>query len=237
MKKLLSFLFFAIMLYAGKIHVAVAANVSFVMPELLKAFKNVSPQTDVKVSIGSSGKLAAQIKKGAPFALFLSADMYYPKTLYKEGYAITRPLVYAKGALVIFSKRYKSIADIAKASRIAIANPKTAPYGRAALEVLQHLGLYEKLKDKLIYGDSVAQTTSYALRVADAGFIAKSAIHTKTLQNLQDRFITVDPKLYSPIKQGVVMLKRDDDANAFFTFLFSKEAAQIFQKYGYIVDD
>ncbi len=237
MRSVVLFVLWSLLLQAGTIHVAVAANVGFVMPELLQSFAKVAPNTHVEVSLGSSGKLAAQIKRGAPYDLFLSADMYYPRALYEKNLALTRPLVYAKGALVLFSKKIKKLSEISEASRIAIANPKTAPYGKAAVEVLKNLGLYDKLKERLIYGESVAQTTSYALRAADVGFVAKSAMYSKAMGKLKEHFIPIDPALYHPIEQGVVMLKANSDANAFFVFLFSKEAVAIFKKYGYIVDD
>ncbi len=239
MKKIFLFVLLSCTLFAS-IKIAVAANMSYAMPKIIEAFKKVYPSIQVKMTIGSSGKLTAQIQRGAPFDLFLSANMLYPKKLYEKGFAYTKPLVYAKGALVLFSKKeISSLQDLAKLHRIAIANPNSAPYGKAALEALKNMHLYKKVRNKLIYGESVAQATAYALSAADAGFIAKSAMYSPKLKALKKRFYPIDLSLYTPIDQGVVILQRGrrDEVLRFFAFLFSKKTQNILQEYGYIVDD
>ncbi|BCD67298.1 molybdate ABC transporter substrate-binding protein [Nitratiruptor sp. YY09-18] len=228
-------LLFTLFLQAQTLRIAAAANLSFVMQDIVKSFEQSYPDIDVQVITGSSGKLTAQIKRGAPFDIFCSADMRYPDELYKSGLTYTRPLVYAKGALVLVGKNIHTLKDLQKCQKIAIANPKTAPYGLAAKEALEHMGVYEKLKRRFIYGESIAQTTAYTIKVADCGFIAKSALQAKPLQQLHA--IDIDPKLYTPIEQGIVILRNNSAARAFFAYIFSKDAAKIFQKYGYIIDD
>lgn len=237
MKKIFALALASCSLFAA-INVAVAANMSYAMPKIIEAFKKVYPSQQVKMTIGSSGKLTAQILRGAPYDLFLSANMLYPKRLYEKGFAYTKPLVYAKGAVVLFSKKkISSLQDLIKLHRIAIANPNSAPYGKAALEVLKKTHLYKKLRNKLIYGESVAQATAYALSATDAGFIAKSAMYSPKFKRLKQHFFPIDPSLYTPIDQGVVILQKGkrDEVLRFFAFLFSKKAQNILQEYGYIV--
>ncbi len=235
MRKVVVFVLFGLFAFAKSITVAAAANMSFALPKLIESFTQSNPQIEVKTTIASSGKLALQIMRGAAYDIFLSADIGYPKKLYEKGFAVTRPLVYAKGKLVFFSKS-ANLDNIAKLSSIAIANPKTAPYGKAAMEVLQKLHI-PNIEKKLLFGESIAQTTTYALHGAQGAFIAASALYSKSLKPLQRFAYPINPKLYTPIKQGVVLIHNSDAARAFFVFLFSKEAAKILEDYGYSVQD
>ena len=131
-------------LYSNTINIAVAANVSYAIDSLIAEFNITHPDTKVNVTLGSSGKLTAQITHGAPFELFMSANMKYPNKLYENKIAITRPIVYAQGSLAMlssknidFSKGINFLKD-RKIKRIAVANPKTAPYGKAAFEAFKN---------------------------------------------------------------------------------------------------
>jgi molybdate transport system substrate-binding protein len=244
MQKILLTLLTALFLQAGEIRVAVAANVSYAVPELKKAFLERFPDTKVEIILGSSGKLTAQIRNGAPYDLFLSANMIYPEALFADGSAITKPIVYARGALAIlspkprnFSKGIKSVTDPA-IGRIAVANTKTAPYGKAAVEAMAHAGILESLKSKFIHGESISQTLTYTLKAADIGFVAKSALFSPKLSHFKEgeNWIEVDPNLYTPIDQGIVLLKRAQksrEASAFFTFMLTKKARKILRDFGY----
>ncbi len=233
-------------LVAGEIRIAVAANVSYAIPDLIRAFNRIYPDTRVKVLLGSSGKLTAQIQNGAPFELFMSADMKYPQTLYAKGVAVTRPLVYAQGSLALFTTKPLdlragiSLLKDVQIRRIAIANPKTAPYGKAAVEALRKRGLYDALTKKFIYGESVSQTVTYAVTAADIGLVAKSALYAPKMAHYREgvHWRSVDPGLYKPIDQGIVILQKgikSKEAAAFFAFVFSREAENIFKRFGYIV--
>ncbi len=212
------------------IKIAVAANMSFVMPKLIEAFKKHHPQQKVRMTIGSSGKLAAQILNGANYDIFMSADSYYPLKLYERGKTWSRPVVYALGELVVASRKpLKSLQDLQNLKHIAIANPKTAPYGKAAKEVLQKSRMWESLQKRLIFGESIAQTVSYVLHGADAAFIAKSALYAPKFPKLYT--LQLDPKLYKPIRQSMVLI--DPKGASFFTFMLSGEAARILQNFGY----
>ena len=237
MKKVIALVITIVALRAETLYVAAAANLSYVMPKILEAFKERYGGIDVKVSYASSGKLTAQIQKGAPFAIFLSADTSYPTFLYEKGFALTRPVAYAKGALALYSKKIAHLSELPKLSRIAIANPKTAPYGKAAKEALQNARLYDKLTTKFIYGQSIGQTTAYAIKAAEAGLVAKSAMYAPKMAKLRSYFHDIDPKLYTPIAQAMVLLKESDAARTFFVFILSRDAAKIFEEYGYVIDD
>ena len=233
-------------LYAGEIKLAVAANVSYAMDDLIAAFKTESPQSDVSLVLGSSGKLTAQIKNGAPFELFMAADMQYPKALFKEGEAVTKPVIYAQGALAYLSNKPRDFTkgiDLLtqkEIKKIAIANPKTAPYGVASVEAFEHAGIYGQIKEKLVYGESISQTVAYATQAADIGLIAKSSLYTSQMIQYKEgiNWSDVDAKLYTPIDQGMVILKKGEgnaEVKAFYTFMQSAKAKEILKVYGYKV--
>ena len=247
MKIILTLLFIvATYLNAQTINIAVAANVSYAIDELKEEFVRIHPDIKVNVILGSSGKLTAQIKNGAPYGLFMSADMKYPEALYSEKIAITKPAVYAQGALAYlsvnkqdFSKGINLLKN-KKIKRIAIANPQTAPYGIAAFEALKNAKVYEDIKSKFVYGESISQTVTYAIMAADIGIIAKSSLYSSKMIEYKEgvNWISVDVKLYTPINQGIVLLKFSKNADAyraFYDFILSKKATIIFKKYGYII--
>jgi len=233
-------------LFAGDIKIAVAANVSYAIEDLKKEFNKLYPNTKVKVTLGSSGKLTAQISHGAPYQLFMSANMKYPNALYKNNIAITKPIVYAKGSLAYlsikkqdFSKGIKLVEN-PNIKRIAVANPKTAPYGIATAQALKNAGVYNNIKKKFIYGESISQTVSYTVTAADIGFIAKSSLYSPKMAKYKKgiNWIDVDTKLYNPIDQGIVILKNAKDnkeVKAFYQFILSSKAKEILKDFGYLI--
>lgn len=233
-------------LYAGTINIAVAANVSYAIDELKAEFNKLNPDTKINVTLGSSGKLTAQIRNGAPYQLFMAANMKFPESLYADGVAVTRPLIYAQGSLAYFgnkeydfSKGIKLIQD-KKINKIAVANPKTAPYGKAAIEAITNAGIYDSVESKFVYAESISQTVSYAVTAADIGFIAKSSLYSATMKKYQEgvNWADVDPKLYTPINQGIVIVKNGEANNevaAFYAFMLSPKAKKILNDYGYLV--
>ncbi|MDY0120780.1 MAG: molybdate ABC transporter substrate-binding protein [Sulfurimonas sp.] len=234
-------------LYAGTINIAVAANVSYAMDELKAEFAKTNPDTNVRVTLGSSGKLTAQIKNGAPYTLFMAANMKYPQALYDDKIAVTKPVIYAQGALAYLSihKRdfSKGIALLAEDTigKIAIANPQTAPYGKAALEAMKKAKIYESVEPKFVYAESISQTVSYAVTAADIGLIAKSSLYSDTMKHYEEgiHWASVDPTLYTPINQGIVILKNganNPEVKAFYDFILSQKAKEILVAYGYIVE-
>ena len=231
---------------AGSITIAVAANVSYAIDDLKKEFNTLYPDTKVKVTLGSSGKLTAQIKNGAPYQLFMSANMKYPEALYADGFTTTRPLVYAQGSLAYLSSKKQDftkgikLVESPNISKIAVANPKTAPYGIATAEAMKNAGVYDNVVQKFVYGESISQTVSYAVTAADMGFIAKSSLFSPKMAQYKEglNWADVDPKLYTPIDQGIVILKNGEtnsEVKAFYDFMLSAEAKKILHDFGYLV--
>jgi len=231
---------------AESIKIAVSANASYVIDELKSEFNRLYPDIIVDVTLGSSGKLTAQIKNNAPYQLFMSADVKYPQSLYKEKIAITEPTIYAQGLLVYFSNReldfnrtMEEILTDKSIKKIAIANPKTAPYGKVSIEALKSAKVLDKIKNKLVYGSSISQTVTYAVMVADIGLIAKSALYSPKMAIYKKgiNWSEVNVKLYSPINQAIVILKNGADSyevKAFYNFILSSQAKEIFKKFGYL---
>jgi len=230
-------------LNAGDIKIAVAANVSFAIDDLIKEFNKTHPNTKVKVILGSSGKLTAQISHGAPYQLFMSANMKYPNALYNKKIATTKPVVYAQGSLAMLSTKKR---DFSKGlgllkekniRRIAVANPKTAPYGIAAFEAFENAKILKTIKKKFVYGESISQTVSYTMTATDIGIIAKSSLYSSKMAKFKKdvNWVEVDSKLYTPINQGIVILKDSYEVKAFYDFILSQKAKKIFVKYGYLI--
>ena len=233
-------------MFASDITIAVAANVSYAIKPLVKAFHQTHPKSHVNVILGSSGKLFAQISHGAPYMLLMSADMKYPKKLYAHGMTTTQPMVYAQGALAILSQKKRDYcAEIfvlkdADIKKIAVANPKTAPYGVATMEALKNARMYKTLKKKFVYAESVSQTLLYATSVADIGIVAKSSLFAPQMDKYHEavHWSEIDKSLYNPIDQGIVILtqgKGNGEVKAFYDFMFSKKAKEILNAYGYEV--
>lgn len=230
---------------AAPLNVAVAANMKFAFDELQAEFTR-SSGIAISSVVASSGKIAAQVKSGAPFDVFLSADMEFPEALYKEGLATAAPKVYARGLLVLWTtgaldlKAGVNVLTDAAVQKVAIANPKLAPYGEEAMRVLEHYRLRAAVEPKLIYGESIAQVNQYIdTGSASIGFTAKSVVLAPQLKG-RGRWVELPRESYQPIAQGVVILKHGADTNAaaaqrFVEFLASPAARAIFEKYGYLL--
>lgn len=194
---------------------------------------------DIVFSFGSSGQLFAQIAQDAPFDVFLAADQAIPSKAIEDGFAVRGSrFTYATGKIILFSRdpalvRGASTLHNATFSKIAIANPKTAPYGTAAIETMRALGVYEALKSKLVRGNNVAQAYQFVeTENAEVGFVSLSQVITNETGS---RWIVPDD-LYSEIAQDAVLLKRgatSDAARAFFDFLKGSEARAVMERYGY----
>ncbi|MGH2646558.1 MAG: molybdate ABC transporter substrate-binding protein [Ginsengibacter sp.] len=228
----------------GKLNIAVAANMQFAMQEISKTFTTKTGIT-CDLVISSSGKLTAQIKQGAPYDLFVSADMKYPSELFTTGFATNQPKIYAYGKLVLWSMidTIKPSIDLLKdpgIKHIAVADPKTAPYGEAAIEVLKHYGIFENVKDKLVYGESISQTNQFITsKSAEIGFTAKSVVLSPAMKN-KGQWTDVEEASYPAIAQGVIMIKQkagqQNNAEKFYNFLFSDDAKKILENFGYSVN-
>lgn len=229
-----------------KITVAVAANMQYTM-EALKAEFNKTDKTEIDVVLGASGKLTQQIMQSAPFDIFISADTAFPKKLSESGFTALLPKVYAQGLLVLWSAKdnIQPTADLKlllndNIQHIAIANPKTAPYGTAAEFILKKYNLYDKVSSKLVTGESITQTSQFiATKAADIGFTAKSIVISNEMKG-KGKWVEMKSSDYPPIKQAAVLLKYGQENHAaeaqkFYDFLFSSKAKAIYKKFGYIV--
>ena len=225
-------------LNAGEINVFAAANVTYAFDELKAEFAKSNPDTKVTVTLGASGALSTQVKNGAPADVFMAANMKFVEDLYDTKFAVTEPVVYAQGALALFTIRdidlAKGINAVEGLKAIAIANPETAPYGKA----LKKAGIYDKVEKNVILAKSIGEALSQALSAADVGFIAASAMYDKKMAEYKEgkNFILIDPALYTPIDQGMVILKHGEnnpEAKAFYDFIRSDRAKEIFRKFGY----
>jgi molybdate transport system substrate-binding protein len=233
--------------YAGELTVAVAANVQYAFEEIKDAFESQTG-IGVKEVVGSSGKLAVQIENGASFDVFLSADTEYPQALHDKGLTYGEPKIYAYGALVLWTARTidlsKGLALLADPSvnKIAIASPKTAPYGRQAVRAMEHEKIYEQVKHKLVYGESIAQVNQFIFsQAAEIGITAKSSVFAPSMKG-QGTWAEVDKNIYEPIAQGAVVLKHASennvqDAQKFMDFIFSNDGRAVLEKYGYVLPE
>ena len=236
-----AFLLLAIPSYAQTIKVAVAANLQGVIKVLQKDFKQ-KIGIEIEPIVGSSGNLSAQIKNGAPFDVFLSADMSFPETLFKEGFGLKEPTVYAYGRLIICStqnigfENWERLLLTERIKKIAIANPAIAPYGKAAEESLKLKGVWDDVKPKLVSGESIAQVNTYITTgVVDVGFTTRALIKDAE-SKVSLYWKEIDPKSYTPIKQGMIIIKQTkENANAlkFYEYMLSPAAKTILKEYGY----
>ena len=168
---------------------------------------------NVKTIIGFSGKLTSQIENDAPFDIFMSADMDYPRRLYKDGMTLDEPKIYAYGSLVLWTLKNmdlsKGVAGLSDRTvrKIAIASPMVALYGRQAVNAMKYHHLYPSIESKLVYGESISQVNqSITTQAVDVGFTSKSIVLTPSMKDT-GKWGEVDPQSYEPIAQGVVILK------------------------------
>jgi molybdate transport system substrate-binding protein len=227
--------------FAQQLTIAAAANLQAVSRALQADFKT---KTGIHAEIvtASSGKLVAQISNGAPNAVFLSADMDFPAALHEKGLSTAAPVVYAMGSLIICTKNKIQLKNWQQwllnpqVKKIAIANPAVAPYGKAAEEALKKAGIFDKIKSKLVYGESISQVNTYITTgVVDAGFTAQSFIKELSPADIPNWY-AIDKKSYQPVKQGMVLLKRagnNAEAKKFYEYILSASAKRIFNNYGY----
>lgn len=217
------------------VRIAAAANLQFVLPTLDSLFH---AQTGVELSItyGASGLLAAQIEQGAPFDLFLAANEAYPKHLWEKGFSVDPPRTYALGYLIWWWKKEDQSFEnrLKTARKIVIANPKTAPYGVEAVRYLKKMNLLELVKDHLVYGENIGQVNQFLVTgAADLGLTAKSALGASQMQTA-GRWEAVDPTLYDPIRQALILTPTaDTQAFQFVNFLFHSGTVSQWEKFGY----
>ena len=229
-----------------ELRIAAASDLRFALSDIISAFERLHPEAKVTVTYGSSGSFFAQLSNEAPFDLFLSADVVYPQRLIEQGQGNTgSDFEYAIGHLVLWvpkdspldvEKRGIEILRDDRVQKIAIANPKTAPYGRFAEAALRILGVYEDIEALLVYGENVAQTAQMVESGgADVGIIALSLAVSPALRE-KGKYWVVPDNSHSPIVQGGLVLRWALDpglAAEFRDFLLSTEGAAILRQFGF----
>lgn len=229
---------------AGEVMVAVAANAAEAVEALAEDFERESGHR-VTVTVGSTGKLYAQILHGAPFDVFLAADQERPRLLVEQGIAMADSrITYAVGRLALWSRQSGAVSDGVAVlregafRRLAMANPELAPYGAAARKTLRELGLWESLRSKIVLGENVGQ--SFAMTAsgnAELGFVAVSSVLSAGNSYSQERW-EVPARFHEPIRQDAVLLDRARDNKAardFYRFLSSPESRNVVESFGFVV--
>jgi molybdate transport system substrate-binding protein len=230
---------------AGELTVAGAADLSSALTELAGRYEKRAGVT-VKLSFGASGALTQQIQNGAPFDVFFSADMDYPRRLIAAADADAASLYeYAVGKLVLWVPA-DSLLDVQhkgmnvlldpSVQKISIANPQHAPYGRAAVAALKHTGLYDKVSVRLVFGENISQAAEFVESGnAQAGFVALAHALAPSMRG-KGKYWELPADYYPPLAQGVVVLSHSEhkkDATEFIEYIKSEEAASLLRKYGF----
>ena len=239
-------LFFHLNVNADELLIASASDLKFAMKDIVSLFETYNPNVAVKTSFGSSGKFRTQIRNGAPYDLYFSADISFPQQLKAMGYSSSAVVPYAKGRLVLLSHKNDlsngQLASLLHADfeRIAIANPRHAPYGMRAKEVLEQTGLWTQLTSKIIYGDSVSHTAQLIVNQhVDAGIVALSLVKS-AWNSSRASYILIPETLHSPLLQGFIVTQHGGDnptAWRFHSFMQSGAVSKILTEYGFEVPD
>ncbi|MEO6307270.1 MAG: molybdate ABC transporter substrate-binding protein [Nitrospiraceae bacterium] len=232
--------------FAEDITIAAASDLNFVFRELVIEYEK-STGDRVRLSLGSSGNFYAQIQNGAPFDLYFSADIAYPRKLEEAGLTVPGSLYpYAIGRIVLWAGKDSRL-DLSKGleilreptiKKIAIANPKHAPYGRAAVAAMEHAQVYDRVKDKLVLGENISQAAQFIESgAADVGIIAMS-LALAPLMQAAGQYWEIPADAHPPIEQGAVILKgakNQERAKAFLSFVQGAKGKAMMKRYGFIV--
>jgi molybdate transport system substrate-binding protein len=229
---------------AEELTVAAASDLNFAFKDLVAEYEKKTGQ-HVKLTLGSSGNFFSQISNGAPFDLYFSADIRYPQKLEEAGHVVPGSLYrYAVGRIVLWAPTGSKV-DVRKGldalrdrsiQKIAIANPKHAPYGRAAVAAMEHFKVYEAVKDRLVLGENVSQAAQFIQSGAcDTGIIALSLALAPSMKSAGTHW-EIPSDAHPPLEQGAVILKKStnhETAKKFLEFIKSPEGQEIMQRYGF----
>jgi molybdate transport system substrate-binding protein len=223
-----------------EVGVAAAADLRFAMDSVIRIFMKDNPGIVIKATYGSSGNFFAQITNGAPFDLFFSADMDYPQKLADQNLTLSPVKQYAIGQIALWSKqidpaeRKMNILLNTAITKIAIANPDHAPYGKRAEESLRYYNLYDKIKDKLVFGENISQTAQYVSSgAADIGILALSLASSPEMK--EGKYWVIPAESHQPLNQGYALLqhaKENDGAQKFADFIGTATAIAILKYFG-----
>ncbi len=222
-----------------------SANNKFVLPVFIENFYRKYPDARVVVQYGASGDLARSILNSVNYDVFLSADMKYPQKIYAAKKALKPPVEYTRGSLILFvppdsafkHKKLK-VLNNKNIKHITIANKKTAPYGKATIEVLKNAKLLGSLRNKIRYSTDISTVITNVIWYDDAGFLSKSAVRSLPISYRKEgvHWIEVDESLYKPIVQGYVVSKegaKNINVVKFLEYMHSDEGRMIYKEYGY----
>ena len=225
--------------------IAAAADLRFALDDLVKEFAEKFPAPKINVSYGSSGNFFAQFQNGAPFDLFFSADIEYPRKLAEKGLGTDDVFLYAIGCIVVWVPKDSPVAveklgikALLEPSirKIAVANPEHAPYGRAAVAALKTLGVYDQVAPRLVFGENIAQTAQFVQSgAADAGILALSLALAPQMRDA-GRFWQVPLDAYPRMEQGGIILKSTknlETARAFRDFVLGEHGREVLKLYGF----
>ncbi len=228
--------------HAESINIAAAADLKFALDEIISGFNREHTGDQIQATYGSSGRFHTQIRQGAPYDMFFSADIAYPRELAKSGLAASEVKPYGLGRIVLWSSSMNA-ARMTLASlndpmikRIAIANPKHAPYGKRAEEALRAAALWEKLQPKMVFGENISQTAQYVQSGnAQIGIIALSLALGPELAKTGGYFL-IPENLHAPLEQGYIITRRGADkplVKKFAQYIESKKARSVMARYGF----
>lgn len=227
--------------------IAAAASLQFALEEVVAGFKSETGMS-LKVSFGSSGNFARQIRQGAPYQMFMSADEAFVKNVAKAGLTLDNGAIYAVGRIAIFAphgsplKADGTLDDLASAladgriTRFAIANPEHAPYGKAAEEALRHKQLWDKLRSKIVLGENIAQAAQFATSANAQGGIIAYSLAISPRVSMLGKFALIPEQWHSPLRMRMALLKNAGPVTErFYAYVQEPAARAVFHKYGFML--
>jgi molybdate transport system substrate-binding protein len=224
--------------------IAAASDLRFAMDEILEAYQEDHPDRSIEVIYGSSGRFRAQIENGAPFDLYFSADIEYPRMLEERGFATSEVIPYAIGRIVLWSNTVDaselSLEDLSRPEfrRVAIANPRHAPYGKRAEEALRAVGLWDELMPRFVFGENIAHTLQLVESgAAQVGVVALSLALNPHVRD-QGPYYLIDEGLHNPLEQGFIITRRaaDNETAAHFAEYMNEPMSRaVMRAYGFIL--
>ncbi|ABM01732.1 molybdate ABC transporter substrate-binding protein [Shewanella amazonensis] len=230
---------------ADTVTVAAAANIKFAMEDIVRGFEQHSGHK-LRVSYGSSGNFASQLRHGAPFELFLSADEQYVSRLQEAGVVQDKGVIYAYGRLALVAAKsspltldnefdgLRQLLKTGELKRFALANPDLAPYGERAKALLQQAGLWDAIKDKLVLGENVSQAAQFAISGSAQGGIVALSLAVAPQFRAKANYLPIPEDQHQPLAQRMVLLPgASAAANAFYVYLQGDEARKVFADYGF----
>ena len=231
----------ALTAHAGKITVAAASDLKFALTDMRDAYVKTHPGDTIDLIFGSSGNFATQVKNGAPYDLFYSADISFPQKLATDGYAASAVMPYAIGRIVVWQTQTKqplTLAELAspRIKRLAIANPRHAPYGMRAVEALKSAGVWNTVQPRLAMGENIAQAAQYVESgAADAGIVALSLVRSPALAG-KGAYTLIDASLHAPLQQAYIVTRHGAGnklAADFAAYTQSPASLAILKRYGF----